>query len=102
MNENTEIEVVIDFDRLPETIVRKNAKGYRDYELEHLSEIEKWMRDIFPSYDPDDSRKIKLVITGQMPNWLAIWVGMKISSAADEVKYKPMVSPSFYLKRSVK
>ena len=97
---NTEIEIRIDLDRLPESIVRKNTRGFRDYELIHLPKIEKWMFEGYPSYDPDQaSSKISVTITGPMPNWLAVWIGMKVGSRADDVLYKPLNSPSFYLKK---
>jgi len=97
---NTTIEIRIDLDKLPESIVPKTNQGYRNYELDDLPKIEKWMLEGYPSYDPDQtSNKIITTITGKMPNWLAIWIGMKIGSRADDVLYKPLNSPSFYLKK---
>ena len=99
---DAQIEIRIDLDKLPVSIVPKTDQGYRNYELDDLTKIEKWMLDGYPSYDLDNgSQKIIVTITGKMPNWLAIWIGMKIGSRADDVFYKPLNSPSFCLKRGV-
>lgn len=91
---DTELEILVDFGTLPRDIGLLRQDHKRIFQKKDIPNILQWV-DKKISVKPDPNKSLTVHVTGQIPAWLGLQLGVHLKNKADKIIVSAPNMPAF-------